>query len=386
MRRHKFLLFLFVFVAGCPHLNIAQHSTDQSLENLRKKYEAVGLAVAVVKKGKPVYAKALGLRDVERGELLTMHDMFRIASISKSFSATSVMQLVEVGRLNLSDPVSELIGFKVENPSFPDTPITLQMLLSHTSSLNDTQGYFTLDVIDPATNDSVALCYNSYRPGTDYQYCNLNFNMIGTIIERVSGERFDQYIHKHIIQPLGLSGGFNLDSLDRSRFVTLYEFDKEDRSLKPSPAAYLKSSKAWGNYQLGRSTPLFSPTGGLKISAADLASYMTMHMYLGRYRGKRIISKKSARRMQTPVPNAKGYGLALWTTDRLIPGVEVKGHTGSAYGLYSMMIFNKREKWGMVAITNGCNPVHSNGYVEILASAVNELYADWIRNTSKKTN
>ena len=77
---------------------------------------------------------------------------FRIASISKSFSATSIMQLVEAKKLSLDDDVSKLVGFKVRNPRFPKTVITLRMILSHRSSINDSQGYFTLDAINPAKN------------------------------------------------------------------------------------------------------------------------------------------------------------------------------------------------------------------------------------------
>lgn len=79
------------------------------------------------------------------------------------------------------------MGFKIRNPKFPETVITLRLLLSHLSSINDKQGYFTLDAINPAKNPDWAKCYNDYEPGKGYQYCNLNFNMIGTIIEKYSG-------------------------------------------------------------------------------------------------------------------------------------------------------------------------------------------------------
>ena len=88
---------------------------------------------------------------------------------------------------------------------------------------------------------------------------------------------------------------------------------------------------------MGYSTPIFSPTGGMKISAPDLAAYMIMHMNQGKYKGKKIISKESARQMQTKLSDKEGYGLALLKTDKLIAGKTMTGHTGSAYGLYSAM-------------------------------------------------
>ncbi len=88
------------------------------------------------------------------------------------------------------------------------------MVLSHRSGINDSQGYFTLDAINPAKNPDWAKCYNDYEPGKGYRYCNLNYNMVGTIIEKISGERFDQYVKHHILDPLGLYGGYCVDSLD----------------------------------------------------------------------------------------------------------------------------------------------------------------------------
>ncbi len=357
----------------CTFPLFAQRPVDSSLQSLMEKYEAVGLAVAVVKKGEMIYSESFGKKDLETGEALTSQSLFRIASISKSFSATAVMQLVEAGKLRLDDDVSGLIGFRVRNPAYPEDRITLKMLLSHTSGLNDSQGYFTLDVIDPARNDSVHKCYNSYRPGAAYQYCNLNFNMVGTIIERASDERFDQYIRHHILEPLGLYGGYCVDSLDKSRFATLYEYDSAAKKMTAA-AAYLPRSEEIRNYVTGRSTPVFSPTGGMKISAADLARYMTMHMNMGKYKSGRIISAKSARLMQTPVENAEGYGLALLTSGKLIDGLQLKGHTGSAYGLYSSMFFDPERKFGIVAITNGCNAPVTNGFNELLASVFRTVY------------
>ena len=101
------------------------------------------------------------------------------------------------------------------------------MLLSHQSSINDSRGYFSLDSINPATNPRYALCYNNYEPGKGYMYCNLNFNMIGAIIEKYSGERFDQYVKHHILDPLGIYGGYAVDSLDKNRFATIYDFKKQ---------------------------------------------------------------------------------------------------------------------------------------------------------------
>jgi len=275
--------------------------------------------------------------------------------------------------------MSDLVGFKVRNPNYPETVITLKMAMSHTSSLNDSEGYLSLDVINPAKNPNWAKCYSSYEPGKGYKYCNLNYNMVGTIIEKKSGERFDRYVKHHILDPLKLYGGYCVDSLDASLFTTIYEFDSVAKGFKPAPMAYAPRREEIKNYVMGYSTPIFSPTGGMKISATDLAKYMTMHMNRGIYNGTRIMSEKSARLMQKKISEEEGYGLAIMNVDNMIPGKMMTGHTGSAYGLYSAMFFQPKEKFGIVVITNGCSPVYTDGFNDMLKTAVNSLYNNFIK-------
>ncbi|HRD58498.1 MAG TPA: serine hydrolase domain-containing protein [Ferruginibacter sp.] len=365
----------------------AQSATIESkIDSVIKKFEVVGLSVAVVKKGKMIYTHSFGLKDIATQTPLNDSDIFRIASISKSFSATSILQLMETKKLSLQDDVSNLIGFKVRNPKFPEKVITLKMLLSHTSSINDSEGYFTLDAINPEKNINWAKCYSDYSPGENYKYCNLNFNILGTIIERISGERFDNYVKAHILDPLKLYGGYRVGVLDASKFVTLYEYnDTSFNKFTASPGAYNPRTKEIEEYIMGSSTPVFSPTGGMKISAVDLAKYMAMHMNFGKYNGKRIIKKKSAQLMQQPFwGGEEGYCLALQKTQKLISGKMLTGHTGSAYGLYSMLFFDPKEKFGIVVITNGCRPVYKNGFIQPLSEVVNLLYEDLIKQPAFK--
>lgn len=372
------LLLQFIYLNGFTQADKA----ETAIGEIMQQSEVMGLSVAVVKKGKIIYTHSFGLKDKESRTPLTDDCLFRIASISKSFSATSIMQLAANKKLSLDDDIGNLVGFKVRNPKFPETIITLRMALSHRSSINDSEGYFTLDAINPAKNPNWAKCYSDYEPGTGYRYCNLNYNMVGTIIEKISGERFDQYVKHHILDPLGLYGGYCVDSLDGSRFATIYAYNDSLKKLTPSPAAYAPRSEEISNYVLGYSTPIFSPTGGMKISASDLARYMTMHMQKGHYKGKRIISKKSAVTMQTPLSIKEGYGLAITTTEKLIAGKVMKGHTGSAYGLYSAMFFHPEEKFGFVVITNGCKPGYTDGYNTVIRKTINCLYDNFIASRS----
>jgi CubicO group peptidase (beta-lactamase class C family) len=196
--------------------------------------------------------------------------------------------------------------------------------------------------------------------------------MIGAVIERLSGERFDVYVRNHILCPLSLYGGYCVDSLDNSLFTTLYDYDSG--RLQASPMAYAPRRQEIANYVMGYTTPIFSPTGGMKISAKDLARYMIMHMNYGQMENVRIISKKSARTMQKAISKEDGYGLALMNLDNLIPGKRMVGHTGSAYGLYSAMFFHPKERFGFVVITNGCNPSFTEGMNDVLRKTITSLY------------
>jgi CubicO group peptidase (beta-lactamase class C family) len=332
MKKITLFALCAILLTACGPKSYPEFEND--LNAFREEIGNVGLGVAVVKDNKIIYDNYFGVKDLETGEEVDAQTIFRIASISKYFTATSLMQLVEQGKVTLDTDVSDLMGFAVRNPKYPETVITLEMLLSHTSSLSDSLGYFTLDVINPATNPDCAGCYNEYEPGKGYQYCNLNFNMAGTILEKLSGERFDQYVINHILNPLGLYGGYDIDALDATRFATLYSYNPENDSLEAQPAAYRSRAEDIANYITGYTTPIFSPTGGMKISTTDLAKYMMMHMNYGLYpRAKeRIISEESSKNMQTPRSDDEHYGLALWRNADYIPEVELVGHTGGAYG------------------------------------------------------
>jgi len=378
--RSSFLLILQTLFLISTEVKAQPEKAEAGIQSIMQEIPVMGLSVAVVKDNKIIYTQSFGTKSRENNAPLTNDCIFRIASISKSFSATSIMQLAERKKLSIDQDVSELIGFKVRNPKFPETVITLRLMMSHLSSINDSQGYFSLDAINPEKNPNWAKSYSHYEPGKGYAYCNLNFNMIGAIIEKISGERFDQYVIKHVLDPLGLYGGYDVDGLDKSRFASIYEYRADSSKFILSESAYASRAKDISNYAMGYTTPVFSPTGGMKISATDLAQYMLMHNNLGKYKGKRIISKKSAQQMQTALSEEEGYGFAIETTSKMIPGKTMKGHTGVAYGLFSAMFFHPEEKFGIVVISNGCAPGYSEGYNTVIRKTVNCLYESLIVN------
>ena len=379
-KKQLFTILLSSVLLVTSHQTIAQaEKAEAAIQSIMQSNPVVGLSVAVVKNNKVIYNHSFGFKDVEKQLPLQNDNIFRIASISKSFTTTAIMQLVAERKISLDQDVSELVGFKIRNPKFPNTVITLKMLLSHRSSINDSEGYFSLDAIDPAKNPNFAKCYNAYEPDKGYMYCNLNYNLAGSILEKQTGVRFDKYIQQQILDPLGLYGGYNVNALDSNLIAKIYEFNKETQGFTLSPNAYAPRTEEINNYTMGRSTPIFSPTGGMKISANDLAKYMIMHSQLGKYKGGRMISKKLSQQMQAIISEEENYGMALETSTQLIPGKTMIGHTGVAYGLYSIMFFEPKEKIGFVVISNGCDTKTINGINGVLHQTVNSLYTNFIQ-------
>ena len=376
------IALIVLFMSSCAPS--AEERTTQAINDVMKEFNAVGISAAVVKDGKIVYNESFGYKNLDEKIPLGNDDVMRIASISKSFTATSLMQFVDKGVISLDDDVSDLIGFKIRNPHHPDVPITLRMVLSHTATIKDPADYSTIDHLNPAVSGDCVDTFFEYKPGEGYNYSNLGLNLAGTILEKVSGVRFDVYVRDNVIRKLGLYGGHNVDSLDASKFARIYKWS--DEKYVESESAYKSPADRMADYVQGYSAPVFSPTGGVKISAHDLAKYMMMHMNYGEYNGVRIISEESAKAMQTIVWKNEGseedqYALCLndfinYIDDEKynVPGMYPKGHTGVAYGLNSIMIWSPADGWGIVAMTNGFTHVKGKDFRKSIANAIYKAY------------
>ena len=364
--RNLQLLGCFFFIFNyCSAQN--KMTLEEKIGRIMKKYEAVGVTAVVVKDNNICYTHTFGYNpdynDTTLRRSISDSGVYVISSISKTFVCTAIMQLVENKKIRLDDDINKYLSFRVRNPQYPETPITVRMLMCHRSSLNDSQYDWTLDQINPETGKDWKGCYNDYAPGEDYKYCNLGYSMLGAIIENVSGERFDDYIENHITKPLGLYSSYNITRIDSSRLVKALLFDKKKKRFKKDNSIYNYPyyEKNLNNYRLGYSVSYLSPTGGVKISAIDLAKYMMMNMNDGKYAGKRIIKKKSEIEMRTPQMGNPEYGLAFSHYRGRVKGVALDGMVGCAHGVHSSMLFNPKEKYGFVVICNGCTSDSSDG-------------------------
>lgn len=375
-----FALSAVLLPAGCAR---TPRTLDGQLRRIMARYKVVGLSVAVVRGDAVVFSGSYGTRDVARRLPVDDKTVYRIASISKTVATTALMTLWERGAFRLGDDVSASLGFPLRNPRFPEEPITFEKLLSHTSSLRDGTGYdgfleanysrvpppalrsllepggefFTVDMFDAEAAPSAG----------HFHYANVNFGIVGTLVERLSGKRFDVFCRETIFGPLGLAGSFNVQDLpDIDDVAALYR--REKRRWTPQADAYggvKPAPRQIGDYVVGTNGVIFGPQGGVRIGANDLARFMIMLKNGGRLGAVRILGETAVERMLTPVWTFDGsngedesgvfraYGLGLQRTRVLLPGETLTGHSGNAYGLISGMYFSRVGDFGVVFITNG---------------------------------
>ena len=311
--------------------------------------------------------RAAGLADRQTGRRVTPADPVRIASISKLVTAIGVMRLVEAGTLDLDADVSTRLGFRVRNPAFPDTPITLRLLLSHRSSLRDDAGYvlplgsrLSDTLADPRAWDP------AHPPGVWFHYANLNFPVIASAMEHATGERFDRLMQRLVLAPLRLDACFNWTTCSDdavARAVVLYDAKgvpvRDDLHGRRPDCAVTPAADGGcdlGAWRAGENGALFSPQGGLRISMRDLATIGRLIARGGEVNGVRLLSPASVSLLARPEWTFDGgngdteegfqcrYGLAVQTLataaaacrdDPFGDGVARVGHAGEAYGLRS---------------------------------------------------
>lgn len=373
------LISTFFLLISCSNEN---DMFDKKLEKLRIENDIVGLSVAIVKDSEILYLKSFGHKDLDRNLMADTNTKYRIASISKMIATTALMKLYEEGKFELDEDISNYLGYKFRNPAFPEEKITIPQLLSHTSSLRDGEAYNNFLMTSYRAENPPLIKEFLYEgeyysdniwskekgPDSNYfEYGNINYGIIGTLIEIFSGKRFDEYCASVLFDPMGLNCSFNTARLSDINDLSLLYRKKEDKWI-PQVDNYKGEKpveRKLENYKVGDNGLLFGPQGSLRASAKDLAAFILMFLNEGKFNGKQILQKSTIDLMLKSYwiksgDNGNGYdgmyaeyALGNSTTESLIPGEKMTGHSGDAYGLLSNMYFSRDKKFGIVFIANG---------------------------------
>jgi CubicO group peptidase (beta-lactamase class C family) len=286
--------------------------------------DIAGAVVAIVKDGKVLTERGYGFSDVEkRTPVDPRRTLFRPGSVSKLLTWTAVMQLVELGKINLDADVNQYLDFKI--PAFDGKPVTMRNLMQHTAGFEEAaKGILTANPRSPSF-ESLLKAWTPDRvfpPGVTPSYSNYGASLAGYIVQRLSGESFDSYIEKHIFAPLDMQLSSFRQPLP-ANLVPLMSKGYPRASEDPKPYEIVGPA----------------PAGALAAPADDIAHFMIAHLQNGEYRGQRILSAATAEQMHnsplTVIPPLNRMELGFFETN--INGREVIAHLGDTEDFHTSL-------------------------------------------------
>jgi len=303
-----------------------------AIETVLKETKTPGAAIAIVSSNQTEWVAGLGKADVAANQPATADTLFRIGSVSKAFAALAALQLQEEGKLKLTDTVKQWVpDVAFVNPWEATNPLRLVHLMEHTSGFDD------LHLRDYALNDPTpitlkdALAYSAssrvcrWPPGSRMAYCNSGPAVLAAVIEKVTGERFEDYVQEHFFNPLHMdTASYFYTPAVQQRLATLYHSD----GVTPYPYWHIA----------------YRPAGAINASARDMANYVRFYLQRGSLDGTQLLQAASIERMETTesLPSAKlgkvaGYGLYNYAT---LEGAFVfHGHNGGVMGGLTEMAY-----------------------------------------------
>lgn len=356
---------------------------NQTFANICEKSRLVGASSVLLKDGKIIELMSYGFSSKEEGRITTPYTVYRIASVSKTVLALSLMCLVEQGKLSIEDDISKHLGFLVRNPNHPSTPITIKMMLTQTSSITDGKeepetGYnqvngtnrdvYLRDLLIPGASAYVDETFDSRPPGSTFIYANFNCGILACIIEKITGVLFTTYIKETIFKPLGLDASFIISDIINPDVASTYTHGEEGLHASRTREEFLK--RMYKTFPLGENYR--GPAGGLFINMVDLMRIAMVFIN----QGTPILKKETIDemlKMHWQGPRDGSYqakGLQMIILDDF--GIRLWGHFGDAYGVKSYMLFNPERKIAMTFITNG-------GYYQYQPSGICDVHEQLIQ-------
>jgi CubicO group peptidase (beta-lactamase class C family) len=324
---------------------------DEYVANAMKEWEVPGLAIAIVKDDRVVFAKGYGLRELGGTAAVDEHTLFAIGSSSKAFTAAALAMLVDEGKIKWDDPVTKYLpGFQLFDP-YSTREMTVRDLVTHRSGLERGD---LLWYASPYDRNEVLRRVRFLKPSWSlrarYGYQNIMFLAAGQIQPAVAGKEWDDVVRERIFVPLGM----NASSTSIRKFAGI------DNVASPHSKIDDKLQKvAWRNIDN------IGPAGSINSNVTDMAQWLRMHLGGGMYEKKKVLSAASVKEMQTPqtiirlegqnerlYPEAHflNYGLGWFLSD--YRGRKLVEHGGAIDGMRSAVGMLPEEKLGVVILTN----------------------------------
>jgi len=365
---------------------IANYFDDAGLDSyildIMNSYHIAGCASCLLKDGEVVWKGNFGYANVEENKMVTDSTLFTMASISKTFTATALMQLWENGLFDLDDDIKDYLppDLQVHNPKYPDDIITFRMLLTHTSSMFDNRDItydllsqgdpqisldtFLVNYLIPGGNYYSEINFYDERPGSEYHYSNVAFALIGYLVEKISSTPFDQYCKENIFNPLEMyNTAWFLSQLDTNNVAMPCYWD--------------------GNFysQFGHIGYAEYPARLLKTSIRQLANFLSVFInneetILESATIKLILTDQ----LDSPVIEENGNwyrGQGLCWYEQLISDHWLWGHTGGMRGVCNFMFFSLKENWGILALSNTGHKDYSWDGIDLIRISVANFAAVW---------
>lgn len=327
---------------------------DRIISSYMKEQHIPGLAAAVIRDGELVWMGTYGMANVATGRPVTPQTIFPLASVTKIFTATALIQLHVEGKFNLDDDVNGYLPFSVRNPNFPDLPITFAQLLRHRSSIRDNPEFYR-PLWSKANGDTETVLgeylksylelegalydqkknFFPYKPGTDFKYCNTCYALLGYLAERISGLSYEQYTEKMLFEPLGIeSTAWTFASVNKNMAASLHRYDPEKGHQDVGIVGY----PDW-------------PAGLLRMNASDLARFLAVYTQFGMLDSSQRIDPRV---IEVMAPKHQTVGFYTWFSSSLDSTSDVLySHGGSDLGTRTFMGFNPKSREGFFILTNG---------------------------------
>lgn len=288
---------------------IEKEAIDNFITNYMERNGLPGASIVIVKDGKVIYEKGYG--HDSKGEPLTEKSLIRIASVSKSFTAFSVLQLVDEGKINLDDPVVKYLPELTMNDTRLQK-VTIRHLLSHTSGIPNPTIVAPANTLKSGVHrlhDWKLKC----QPGDEYLYSNANYWILARLVEVISGMEFSEYLKQKIFSPLGMDD-------------TLSAISSGDpvKGLSQGYVTAYGTALPWSELE-----QMFSGSGGIVTTASDMGKWLSMHTNEGKsMNGERLLSKSLLEESYSPQPGSKKYGLGWALSSPQVKPARIS-HSGS---------------------------------------------------------